>query len=160
MTERRITRPIDPDGVSREPMVVRLRAQSAHLSGEPVIIMIQPTTVSYIDDDGTLLAADTIAFTVQQYGARQLKLPADFSASPAAGWTARLRYTDDDLLIGYPDGTVFYDGTMPTAPRWRTDMAGRPSVVLITGPAADLSQLEPVVTSGRASWVRIPFTVI
>ncbi|MEU6632929.1 hypothetical protein ABZ905_32285 [Streptomyces parvus] len=139
--------------------ISRLRAQSAHLLGEAVIVMIQPETVAFLGEDGSLLTGDTVELAVKEHGGKVLTLPPDFGGEPASGWTAHLNTSNDELLIRLPGGLAFYDGTMPTTGQWRKDVAAAGSVVVITGPMATGADIEPMIVQGAAHWTRIPFTV-
>jgi hypothetical protein len=156
---RRIQGEVGDHGVHTEAPIHRLNAQSAHLLGEAVIVMIQPDTVSVTGEDGGLLAGDTVEMTVREHGGQPLTLPPDFTGDPAPGWTAHLDPSNDELLIHLPGGLVFYDGTMPTTGQWRRDVSSASSVVVITGPMATAADMEPVLLEGRAHWTRIPLTI-
>ncbi|MBV1940803.1 hypothetical protein KUF83_30170 [Streptomyces sp. BV286] len=156
---RRIEEDAVQAGVHTKAPITRLDAQSAHLLGEAVIVMIQPDTVTVTAEDGKLLAADTVEMTVKQHGGEPLSLPPDFSGASVPGWTAHLNTENDELLIHFPGGYVFYDGTMPTTEQWRKDTAAAGSAVVITGPIATVADIESVLVSGRAHWTRIPFTI-
>ncbi|MER5862192.1 hypothetical protein [Kitasatospora sp. NPDC002040] len=158
--ERRITEPAAPShGVFSTPPVSRLRAQSASLLGEPVVVMIQPDTISFTSLDGKLLTADTVELSVRESGGQPLVLPQTFGPEVAPGWKARLTARTDELVIHYPNGLVFYDGTMPTNGPWLSKVAAAGSLVMVTGPMAGLPDMEPVILAGRAMWVRLPLTV-
>lgn len=156
---RRITGDVDQHGVHVTAPISRLKAQSAHLLGEAVILMIQPDTVALTGRQGDLLTGDTVETVVKAHGGKRLSLPPDFAGDPAPGWVAHLDTSNDELLIHFAGEYVFYDGTMPTTVRWRKDIAAAGSVVVITGPMATLEDVEPVIVAGRAHWTRIPFTI-
>lgn len=92
-------------------------------------------------------------------GARTFVLPPDFTSVPAEGWQASLSPSTDGLRILFPSGIQFYEGTMPTTPDWPHDVAKSGSTVLITGPMATLSDLEPLISRGRVLWLRIPVQI-
>ncbi|WP_331758769.1 hypothetical protein OG225_41225 (plasmid) [Nocardia sp. NBC_01377] len=139
------------------PQIGRLGAQSAQLAGHPVIVMVQPDTHSYVGRDGHRLIGDSTEFAVREHGARPIA-PPDFSfpGDPAPQWQAHLTYATDELLIHFPGGSVMYDGTMPTTANWRAAAASSRGIVMITGPIAAVSAIEPVIIGGRASWIRLP----
>jgi hypothetical protein len=139
--------------------ISRLRAQSAHLLGEAVIVMIQPETVAYLGEVGTLMSGDTTETAVKAAGGKPLTLPPNFAGEPAPGWTAQLNPVNNELVIRFPGGLPLYDGTMPTVERWRKDVADAGSVVVITGPMASPADMEPVLVQGRAHWTRIAITI-
>lgn len=147
---------VSTPGVHAQPPVMRLRAQCAHLLGHPVIVMIQPDTLSYISHEGKLLTADSVEESIKASGGKPLTLPPSFDSAPVPGWRARLDVETDELIIDLPSGHIFYDGTCPTNPQWRKDVAAAGSVVLITGPIAGKDDIEPVIVGGRAHWTRIP----
>ncbi|WP_328373439.1 hypothetical protein OG800_50305 (plasmid) [Streptomyces sp. NBC_00445] len=156
---RRIKGEVGQHGVHVNAPISRLNAQSAHLLGEAVIVMIQPDTVAVTGEDGQLMTGDTVEATVKAHGGKPLTLPPDFRGEPTPGWVAHLDTSNDELLIHFPGGHVFYDGTMPTTEQWRKDIAAVGSVVVITGPMAAVSDIEPVLVAGRAHWTRIPITI-
>lgn len=149
-------RPPAGAGVGITPSAMRLDAQSAHLEPDPVIVIIQPDTPSLVGPLGQLLVGDLIEKAVREAGGQPLRLPVVFGPERTPGWTAQLTLTTGRLVIRYPNSTLFYDGSMPTEPRWRADVAATGDVVVITGPIADVANIEPVLTRGLATWVRIP----
>ncbi|MFI6688046.1 hypothetical protein [Streptomyces sp. NPDC050485] len=172
--ERRITgEAVTEAGHYPTPPITRLNAQALRLFGaEPMIAFIQPDTVAYIAESGESLAADTIEVSMQANGARRITMPPEPPTDITDGWMARLNVRTHELVIHFPSGLVFYDGTMPTAPGWHQDLpssgsarSGNPmarrrqSVVIITGPMATAADMEPVMAAGRAHWLRIPITV-
>lgn len=122
--------------------------------------MIQPDTVALSTREGALATGDTVEYSVRHHGGRPLGWPLEFSDEAAPGWTAVLDPATDQLLIHFPGGVVFYDGTMPTVGTWLRDVrrAGL-SVSVITGPMAALEDVEPILRAGRASVVRVPITI-
>ncbi|MFM9373218.1 hypothetical protein [Streptomyces sp. Da 82-17] len=168
--ERRITEPAETSGVSASPPITRLQAQTAHLAGVPVIVFLQPETVSYVDAaSGELRAADSVELSVTASGAQRLA-PVEFPPGVQDEWRARLDTRTDELVIHFPGGRVFYDGTAPTSDQWRTDVAARgrkrgnpqkvtTSVVVVTGPMASVRDIEPVILAGRAHWLRVPLAM-
>jgi hypothetical protein len=162
----RIAEPaVEAAGAYAGPPVLPLNAQTVVLSGEPAIVFIQPLTVSLVAGSGELHSADVIETVVLTFGGRPLRLPTDFPGGPAEGWHGELDAATSAARIWQPDGRLFYDGTAPIGPAWRrrfaagarsTGRAGqRGEVVLVTGPFASPTDIEPVVLAGRASWLRI-----
>ncbi|MFJ5726163.1 hypothetical protein [Streptomyces sp. NPDC093149] len=139
--------------------VARMRAQSARIAGEPVIVMIQPETVSWANTDGTSRVRDTVETSMQSCGARKFTLPPSFEAGTAPGWEAYLSPSTGEMRISLPGGLALYEGTMPTTPDWPRDVAAAGSAVLITGPMATLADFEPLIDIGRVLWLRIPFEI-
>jgi len=135
---------------------MRMDAQAGHLEPDPVIFMVQPSTLSVFGRQGELVVGDAVEKAVREAGGQQLRFPVVFGPRRARGWKAQLRLRTDDLLIHYPDGTVFYDGTMPTTARWRSDVAATGDVVMVTGPVANVASFEPAMAQGLTSWIRIP----
>ncbi|AWN24851.1 hypothetical protein DKG71_00470 [Streptomyces sp. NEAU-S7GS2] len=135
---------------------MRLDAQSAHLEPDPVIVMIQPDTLSVFGPFGQLCVGDAVEKAVREAGGQPLRFPVVFGPERARGWKAQLKLKSDHLLIHHPSGSVFYDGSMPTEARWRADVAATGDVVVITGPIANVANIEPVLAQGLATWVRIP----
>lgn len=143
-------------GVGTVPPTMRLDAQSAHLGPDPVIVMIQPDTLSVIGSFGQLVVGDAVEKAVRDAGGQPLRFPMAFGPERARGWKSQLTLKNDHLLIHHPSGTVFYDGSMPTDARWQADAAATGDVVVITGPIADHANIEPALAKGLATWVRIP----
>ncbi|MFE3502981.1 hypothetical protein [Kitasatospora sp. NPDC059160] len=161
---RRITEDATAEGVTiGKPPVFQLRAQAAQIpGGGATIIMIQPVTVARTAEDGTLLSPDVTEFTARHNGARQLTVPITLDPVDPR-WRARLRLTADgknDLLIGVGEYT-FYDGTMPIPDGW-TDLVGVAggTAMLVTGPIKTLADIDPILSSGRASQVTIPLDIV
>ncbi|MBZ6253660.1 hypothetical protein KVH27_35515 [Streptomyces olivaceus] len=146
-------------GVHTEAPTARLRAQSARIAGAPVIVMVQPETVSWVSADGTPRARDSVETVMQASGARTFTLPPDFEAEAATGWQAHLSPSTSEMRISRPGGLAFYEGTMPTTPDWPRDVAAAGTAVLITGPMATLSDFEPLIAKGRVLWLRVPFEI-
>lgn len=150
----------NPHGVGPTPQVGRLNAQAAELLGHPAVILLQPDTVSYVDPDtGELLVSDMYEYAVRESGGQPLILPTQFAGPPALGWAAHLNLATDHMLIAFPGGQVLYDGGLPTPPNWRTKAFAAHSIVVVTGPIAGVPDIEPIIRSGRASWVRVGLTV-
>ncbi|RZU28212.1 hypothetical protein EV284_6378 [Streptomyces sp. BK022] len=149
----------DVHGVHTTAPTSRLRAQSATIGGEPVIVMVQPDTVSLVGKDGELQAADAVAFVMEHHGARPFTLPPTFDAPPVPELAAHLNPATHALHIQLPGGRAFYDGTMPTTPDWPVAVEAAGSVVLITGPMATLDDFEPLIAAGRVLWLRVPCTI-
>ncbi|WP_280396022.1 hypothetical protein [Nocardia brasiliensis] len=159
---RRITEPASSHGISSTPQIGRLNAQSAELPpGNPVIIMIQPDTITYAHPiTGEPLTRETTEFAVRENGGQPMGLPPNFSSAPAPGWRATLHLASDLLQIWFPGGRVFYDGTMPTTTSWRTAAkASTNGIVMITGPFATAADIEPAIRQGRATSTRIPIVI-
>jgi hypothetical protein len=154
-------RPADgsAQGVHTEAPAFRLRAQAALIAGEPVILMIQPETVSLVGEDGALQSRDVVETTVKASNARTFTLPPDFEADAAEDWQGYLSPSTGEMRISLPNGMAFYEGTMPTTPDWPRLVAASGSAVLITGPMATLDDFEPLIAEGRVLWLRIPFEI-
>lgn len=146
-------------GIHTAAPVARLQAQSARIAGEPVIVMVQPETVSFANEDGTPLIRDSVETAMQSFGATTFTLPPAFDADPAPGWEAHLVPSTDKMRISMPGGLALYEGTMPTTPDWPRDVAAAGSAVVITGPMASLADFEPLIAKGRVLWLRIPFEI-
>ncbi|MFG2408708.1 hypothetical protein ACGFR8_31075 [Streptomyces brevispora] len=146
-------------GIHTEAPVARLQAQSARIAGEPVILMIQPETVSWGNRDGSPIARDTVETAMQSHGATAFTLPPEFEADTAAGWEAHLTPATAEMRITMPGGLALYEGTMPTTPDWPRDVAAAGSAVVITGPMSSLEDFEPLIAKGRVLWLRVPFEI-
>ncbi|WP_225732654.1 hypothetical protein [Nocardia sp. JCM 34519] len=123
--------------------------------------MIQPDTLSYVASDPAATVVDLVEAAVRENGGQQLVWPSDFAGEPAAGWRGQLDVASDQLLIHFPDGTIFYEGTMPTVARWQKDAreAAEKGIVMITGPIAGLADVDRVIRAGRATWIRIRLSI-
>ncbi|MFI5990329.1 hypothetical protein ACIBAC_00545 [Streptomyces sp. NPDC051362] len=139
--------------------MTRLRAQGAMLLGHPLIIMIQPETMAYTSESGELLAADTNEVAMRAAGGQALTLPPDFSDEPVDGWAGTLDLATDELLLHFPSGHVFYDGTLPTTEGWVDQVRAAGSVIVVTGPMATLQDIEPLLMAGRLLWTRVPLVI-
>ncbi|MET8717435.1 hypothetical protein ABZV52_30165 [Streptomyces sp. NPDC004735] len=157
--KRRITGPAQSAGVHSTAPVVRMQVQAAVMQGQPVVIVLQPDTVSVVGEDGELLAADTVETSVKAAGGQPLTLTPDFTGEPAAGWQGRFTPATDELLIHFPSGVVFYDGALPSTPEWVAQVRAESSIVLLTGPMATVNDFEPLLDAGRILWTRVPLDV-
>lgn len=157
---RRITAPVDEHGLHTVAPIGRLRAQSAHVLGSPVILMLQPDSAGFMKYSGETVYSDSTEVAVRHHGGKRLMPPKpQFATDPAPGWTATLDTATDELLIHFPDGLVFYDGTMPTNGTWVPDVRKTGAVAVITGPMPTLADVEPIIVGGRAHTVTIAITI-
>lgn len=157
--KRRITGPAHGPGVHTTAPVTRLQAQSAVVLGHPVIVMIQPDTVTITAESGELLSADTVETSMKAAGGQTMSLPPNFTGEPAKGWEGSLNPATDEMLLRFPSGALLYDGTMPTTPDWVAQVRVAESVVVLTGPMATLDDFEPLLMRGRVLWTRVPLVI-
>ncbi|MEU5978475.1 hypothetical protein [Streptomyces sp. NPDC047315] len=139
--------------------IFRMRAQSARIAEQPVIVMLEPETVSWLGEDGSLRARDVTELAMTSHGARPFTMPPRFDADAAPGWKAYLSLATSSMRIVSPNDMLLYEGTMPTTPDWPRDVAAAGNAVLITGPMATVADFETLVAEGRVLWLRIPFEI-
>jgi hypothetical protein len=99
--------------------------------------MLQPLTMKMENADGVVEVQDAVEFLVREAGGVPLSTATLFAPERTAGWSAQLRLPGDMLLVSFPDGLCFYDGTMPTTSAWRRAVAATGDVAIITGPMTD-----------------------
>ncbi|WNO76935.1 hypothetical protein [Streptomyces sp. AM8-1-1] len=152
------------DQGGREPLDIapgemQLRAQSGHFAEQAVIFMLQPLTMKMENADGVVEVQDAVEFLVREAGGVPLSTATLFAPERTAGWSAQLRLPGNMLLVSFPDGLCFYDGTMPTTSAWRRAVAATGDVAIITGPMTDPTCVDGAIWAGRTSYVRVPLTI-
>ncbi|ATL72514.1 hypothetical protein CRH09_39775 (plasmid) [Nocardia terpenica] len=132
---------------------------AATIADEPVLILLPRFTVTQINEDGALVAADAFEAAIRAHGARPLtNLP--FVGGPVPDWVVSIDTTAGVRITGPGVMGEVYDGSLPPVnAAWIGQVAenqqhGR-GIVVITGAAASApAAFLDMIAEGRASWVR------
>ncbi|MFJ2901932.1 hypothetical protein [Streptomyces sp. NPDC087212] len=138
---------------------MQLAAQSGYFADEAVIFMLQPHTMQVHDAQGKVETPDLLEVLVREAGGQQLTLPSLFAPERTPGWSAVLRLSGESLVVRLPGQGSLYEGSMPTEQRWRRDVAATGDVVIITGPMADPTCVDPAIHAGLTTHVRVKLSI-
>ncbi|WP_280420884.1 hypothetical protein [Nocardia carnea] len=150
----------DPSGVHLVPPEISLKTQAAVLGNDAVVVMIQPHTFTSIDPDTGASHGDVVEMAVRATGGQPVGWPPEFTGATTAGWTGEYQRMFSALDLRHHHGRTFYRGTLPVTPAWLDLATTSGTVVVVTGPIAGPADINPVISAGRALWVRVPLTIL
>lgn len=102
---------------------------------------------------------DLLEVLACEAGGQQLTLPSLFAPERTPGWSAVLRLSGESLVVRLPGQGSLYEGSMPTEQRWRRDVAATGDVVIITGPMAGPTCVDPAIHAGLTTHVRVKLSI-
>lgn len=148
---------VGPGGTA-PPEVTDIDMHAMILGAEPLLVLATRYALTHIGPYGQLISGDGISDRMRDLGAQPMT-HLDFPGGPTPGWHAVRTTRPDHLLVTGPGGLTIYDGTLGSNDQWtqmaRT-VAAAPGLVLIVVSAADQDGILDAISTGRATWLRVP----
>ncbi|MFI0763047.1 hypothetical protein ACH4PX_37300 [Streptomyces anulatus] len=113
----------------------------------PSIVYTHPLKITLLDDEGTLTDTNAVLTRARQLG---WVATSDYEgwAAPHPDWRAQLE--GEHLLVLQPDGSAWYDGTLPATEAWFAAARATGQVFHFTSAANDPNEVAEQIAAGQA----------